>query len=173
MNEKILIPRKDIQSKVNALALQIAVDYKNKDLVLVGVLNGAFIFLSDLARELFKNGVNPQLYFVGVSSYVNSTNSSKQPKLTSDMKGSIEGKDVLIVEDIIDAGHTVYFLLEHLQRKKPNSIKVCSLLSKRSRREKEIEIDYLGFEIENVWVEGYGMDTEGKFRGSPDILQRT
>lgn len=172
MNQKVLLSKLQIQQKVLELAKEIAKDYKDKDLVLIGILNGSFIFLSDLIRELFLLGINPKLYFTGISSYQNTKESSKKPILTLDLKSSLEEKEVLIVEDIVDTGYSVDYLLSYLQAKNPQSIKVCTLLSKPSRREKEVAINYLGFEIDDVWVEGYGMDTEGKFRGSPDILVR-
>jgi len=167
---QVFIPRLEIKTKINQLANQLAKDYENKELVLIGVMNGAFIFVSDLIRQLHEIKKEVTVDFTRVSSYGTNTESSKNPKLVYDVSESLEGKHILLVDDIIDTGWSLKFLQRHLEDKHPESLKTLVLLSKKGRREVEVPTDYIGFEIENKWVEGYGMDTDELGRGNPDII---
>ncbi len=173
MEYKVLFTKDQIQEKVDALAAQIATDYSSKKLVAICVLNGGYIFFSDLSKALWNAGLADfEVDFVRISSYGASKISSEKPILTKDIETKIQGKDVLIVDDIIETGHTHNFLMEHLLIQKPSSIKICALLSKPLRKI-NIEPDYFGFEVDvNDWVEGYGMDTEALGRGRGDIIKR-
>lgn len=162
---KILIDEAKIQNKVLELAGQIKADYNNKPLVVIGVLNGAVIFLSDLVRKL---DMDLEIGFMDISSYREGTTSGELV-LNKDINYNINGKDVLIVEDIIDTGKTIKYLCEYLSAKGANSIKICACLSKPARRETEVNIDYLGFEIEDKFVIGYGLDYAEKYRNLPYI----
>ena len=130
------------------------------------------MLVSDLSKALWNIGVTDfSVDFVGISSYQDATTSSRKPTITKEPT-EIEGKHIIIVEDIIDTGHSISFLKTYLQDKNCASVQVCTLLSKPSRREIPVTIDYVGFEIEDKWVEGYGMDTAGMGRGNPDIVER-
>ncbi len=171
-NGKILISKEKIEKKVKELASNVFRDYPEGNLVLIGILDGAYVLMADLTRELFNLGLkNFEVAFFGVTSYGSGRESSKRPEITKDLNINIAGRDVLIVEDIIDSGFSLDFIIKTLNLRNPKSLKILSLLSKPSRREADIKIDYLGFEIENVWVEGYGMDTDHKGRGNPDIIK--
>lgn len=168
---EILIPREDIEKRVGELGNQISVDYKEKNPLLVGVIKGSFIFLSDLIREIDPR-VDAEVDFMAVSSYGGGTESSRLPKIEKDLSTSIKGRNVLVVEDMVDTGYSFAAILAILESRNPASLKTCALLSKPSRREVEVPIDYLGFTIEDKWVEGYGMDTDGHFRGLKDVTYR-
>lgn len=173
MEYKVLFTQDQIQKTVAELASQIAADYKDKKPIIVCVLNGGYIFFSDLSKALWDAGLTDfEVDFVRISSYGNGTKSTGEPVLTKDLEVKIQGRDVLIVDDIIETGHTPHFLIDHLTLQKPNSIKLCTLLSKPLRKI-DIEPDYLGFEVSNEdWVEGYGMDTAFLGRGRGDIIKR-
>lgn len=149
-----------LKERVEALGEQIERDYLGKELVLIGILKGSFIFLADLCRII---DLPLSIDFIGLASY-EGTQSTGIVRITSDLTQPIEGKHVLIVEDIIDTGQTMDFLLKNLRTRRPASLKVCSLLFKPSRNIVPITIDYLGFEIPDVFVVGYGLDFEGKYR---------
>lgn len=161
-----LIEEEMLQKRIEELSKQIEKDYEGKEIVALSVLKGATFFTIDLAKHIH-NTMNFE--FIEVSSYGANTNSCGRVTLNKDIKGSIEGRDVLIIEDIIDTGRTMKYLIEHLQEKNPTSIKVASLLSKPERREIEIPIDYCGFDIPNKFVVGYGMDFDEKYRNLPYI----
>jgi hypoxanthine phosphoribosyltransferase len=163
---KVLISESDIQRRVRELADEISRDYAGKEITLVGVLKGAFIFLSDLARHL---KLTNTIEFMSVSSYGASTTSSGQVRVLLDLRTSIEGKHVLVVEDIVDTGLTLHYLLELLAARDPASLKTCALVRKKERHEIEIVPDYLGFDIPNVWVVGYGLDYAELYRALPFI----
>lgn len=166
-NLEILISRQDIEQRISELAEQISRDYAGKgELVLVGVLKGAFIFLADLARKLTIPRV---IEFIAVSSYEEGSVASSSVRLVMDMRENIEGKQVLIVEDIVDTGRTLHFLVELLGTRDPASIKTCALVRKPDRVEVEADLDYLGFEIPDVWVVGYGLDYDEQNRTLPHI----
>ncbi len=163
--ENILKTSREIERCVERLGKEITRDYADKNLVLVGILKGAFVFLSDLAREI---DLPLAIDFMRVESY-EGTSSNGTVRIIADLTQPIEGKDVLIVEDIIDTGRTVQCLLEHVRTGKPASLKMCALLFKPERNIIPVTIDYLGFEIPNEFVVGYGMDHKGKFRNLPFI----
>jgi hypoxanthine phosphoribosyltransferase len=165
-----LISREQIASIVKGLADQISKDYGQRDLVVVCILKGAFMFLSDLVRHL---RIPVQIDFARLASYGAGTKSSGLIEITKDIETSIEGKDVLIVEDIIDSGRTVRFLKERLALSKPRSIRVCALLDKKARREVEVEADYIGKEVDDVFIVGYGIDFNEAYRNLPQIYYVT
>jgi hypoxanthine phosphoribosyltransferase len=161
----VFLSKEAIQARVKELAAMINRDYKGQDIVIVGVLNGSFIFCADLIREI----TTPmQIEFVSLSSY-EGTESSGEVSFRLDVKQSLIGKNVILVEDIVDTGLTISFLLKHMQLKNLKSLKLCSLLLKRARLKVEVPIDYLGFDIEDKFVIGYGLDYDGRYRELPYI----
>ncbi|MCH8060599.1 MAG: hypoxanthine phosphoribosyltransferase [Proteobacteria bacterium] len=163
----VLISESAIDARVRELAREISDDYSNGDgIVLIGVLKGAFIFLADLSRRLT---IPRTIEFIAVSSYEDSDVSSGAVRLVMDVRGNIEGRDVLIVEDIVDTGHTLSYLIGMLESHGPASIRTCALLHKAERAEVEVNIDYLGFGIGDEWVVGYGLDFVEKDRTLPYI----
>ena len=162
---KVLLGRQQIEAKIGELAAAIERDYRDKNPLLVGVLKGSFIFLADLVRAL---SLPLEIEFVRLSSYVG-RDTSGRVEVVQDVRTSIEGRHVLVVEDIVDTGLSLNFLLEHLRRKNPASLKLCALLDKPSRRRVSLSIDYLGFTIPDRFVVGYGLDYDEKFRHLPDI----
>lgn len=167
---KRLITSEEIASIIENLADRISWDYEGKELVLICILKGAFMFLSDLVRRL---RIPVKVDFVRLASYGAGMRSSGLVEITKDIETPIEGKEVLIVEDIIDSGRTLQFLKERLALSNPNSIKICALLDKKARREVEIEADYLGKEIEDVFIIGYGIDFNEDYRYLPEIYYVT
>ena len=163
---EIMISTEQIEARVRDLGLQIERDYNGKDLVLLGVLKGSYIFISDLARAV---DLPLAIDFIGLSSYGEATESSGVVKITSDLSKPIEGKHVLIVEDIVDTGLTMRYLLDNLATRHPASVKLCTLLHKPARARTKIPIDYLGFQIEDRFVVGYGLDAAEKYRNVPFI----
>jgi len=162
----ILFSAETIAKKVRELGEQITQDYQNKELCLIGVLKGSFIFFADLVREI---NLPITCEFIAISSYGNDTESSGVVQITSDLTQSIEGKDVLIIEDIVDTGHSMRYLLENFQTRRPRQIKVCCLLDKSDNRKTQVPVDYVGFHIPNAFVVGYGLDVAGKHRNLPYI----
>jgi len=166
-NPKTLISEKDIEARVNELAAQISLDYADKDeLVLVGVLKGSFIFLADLSRRL---SIPRHIEFIAVSSYEHGSIRSGAVRLVMDVRRSIAGKHVLVVEDIVDTGHTLHYLIDMLKSRDPASVRTCTLLHKEHATEVDVDIDYLGFSIGDEWVVGYGLDYDEKDRTLPYI----
>jgi hypoxanthine phosphoribosyltransferase len=159
-----------IAARVVELGAQITADYaplsRSADVVVVGVLKGSVIFLADLVRQI---AAPVYLEFIGISSYGDATVSSGVVQITQDLSRPVEGKHVIVVEDIVDTGHTVHYLLENLATRRPASIKLCALLHKPDRSEREVKIDYLGFTIPNKFVVGYGLDVAQQFRNLPFI----
>lgn len=164
-NVSVFISRESIQTRIIELAEMINRDYRDQEVILVGVLNGSFIFCADLIRHLT---VPVQMEFVSLSSY-EGTESSGQVSFRLDVKQSLVGKNVILVEDIVDTGLTISFLLNHMKLKNTRSLKLCSLLLKRARLKVNVPIDYLGFDIEDKFVIGYGLDFDGKYRELPYI----
>jgi hypoxanthine phosphoribosyltransferase len=163
----VLISEEEIQTRVAELAAQISADYADaNDLVLVGVLKGAFILLADLSRQLT---IPRTIEFIAVSSYESGSQSSGAVRLVMDVRGNIEGKHVLIVEDIVDTGHTLKYLIGILKSHRPASVKTCALVRKAERAEVEVDVDYLGFDIGDDWVVGYGLDYAEQNRTLPYI----
>ncbi|WP_353893369.1 hypoxanthine phosphoribosyltransferase [Proteinivorax hydrogeniformans] len=165
--DKVLFSEKDLAEKVSELGKQIAEDYKDKDLLLVCVLKGGILFMSDLSKKI---DIPLKMDFIAVSSYGDSTTTSGVVQILKDLDTSIEGKHVLIVEDIIDSGLTLKYLLGNLKTRKPASLKVCTLLDKPERRTVDLKPDYCGFSIENHFVVGYGLDFMQMFRNVPYIF---
>lgn len=164
---RILIPSDQIQKRVRELAEQIETDYPDGPIYLVSVLKGAFIFVADLARALNRPSV--RIEFMGISSYSNAKTSSGQVKVTRDLDVNIEGHDVLIVEDIIDSGVTLSYLRRLLQQRKPKSLEIVTLLDKPDRRIQPVNVKYVGFEIPDEFVVGYGLDYAEDYRNLSDI----
>ena len=163
---EILIGTEELQAKVAELGRQISEDYRGQDPLLICLLRGAVIFLSDLIRA---TDIPLEMDFMAISSYGNSTESSGVVRLVMDLKSSITGRNVLIVEDIVDTGRTLAYILDNLRTRRPADVKVCALLSKPSRREVQVELDYLGFEIPDKFVVGYGLDYAENYRNLPFI----
>ncbi|MDE0315642.1 MAG: hypoxanthine phosphoribosyltransferase [Candidatus Poribacteria bacterium] len=164
--KSVLISESQIRERIQELGKQISKDYENQELVLVCVLRGATLFFADLAREI---SLPLRFEFLQTSSYHNSTESSKEIQFIRTGSDYVKHRHVLIVEDIIDTGRTLKFLVEHLGSLNPKSIKICALLDKPSRREVFVPVDYSGFEIPNVFVVGYGLDHGQLYRNLPYI----
>ena len=164
--EEILIPGDEVRSRVAELGRQLSTDYVDRDPVLVSVLKGSIIFLADLIREM---EIPLSLDLMEVSSYGASTESSGQVRILKDLSKPIEGRHVIVVEDIIDTGLTLNYLLKYLADKSPASIRICCLLDKPARRLAEIPIDYRGFTIPDRFVVGYGLDYDERYRNLPYI----
>jgi hypoxanthine phosphoribosyltransferase len=165
-NVQPLIPESEIAKRANELGGRIAADYAGKDLVLVGLLKGAFPFIADLARAI---DLDFLVSFMIVSSYGGGQVSSGEVKIVQDIDCPIEGKHVLIVEDIVDTGQTLARVIAHLQPRSPASVRICAMLDKPSRRVVDLAADYVGFAIEDLFVVGYGMDLDGLYRNLPYI----
>ena len=162
----VLVPSEDIQRKVRELARAITVDYREDTLLLVGILRGAVVFLSDLMRNL---ELPCEIDFMEVSSYGAGTQSSGVVRILKDLEEDITGRHVLLVEDIIDTGLTLSYLRRTLLQREPASLEVCALLTKPSRRRVDLHVRYLGFEVPDEFVIGYGIDYAGAYRNLPDI----
>ena len=163
---EILVQPDDLSRRVRELGRQITEDYAGRDLLLVGVLKGAVFFLSDLMREI---EVPCEVDFMAVASYGSSTDSSGVVRILKDLDDPIEGRHVLIVEDIVDSGLTLQYLLRNLAARDPESIEVCALLTKPARRKVAVEPRYVGFEIPNRFVVGYGLDHAERYRNLPYV----
>ena len=166
--EKIntLIGHEELQKRIKELANEISRDYEGRDLLLIGVLKGSFMFLADLIREL---DYTVAVDFMGTYSYGASTQSSGEVRITKDLEQSVSGRHVLLVEDIVDTGLTLRYLVDTLRARQPASLKVCALLDKPARRRARIGLDYYGFIIPNAFVVGYGLDYQEKYRGLPYV----
>lgn len=165
--DRILIDSPEIQARILDLAAAIDADYADKDdLLLICVLKGGYVFLSDLSRALKRPH---HLDFMGISSYGSSTKSSGAVQIIMDLKQPLNGRHVLIVEDIIDSGHTLSYLRQNLLARQPASLKICTLLNKPSRREVDVTVDYVGFNIPDEFVVGYGLDFDELYRNFPFI----
>jgi hypoxanthine phosphoribosyltransferase len=162
---EVLIPEADLQARVRTLGAEITRDHAVRPLVVVGVLKGSFIFLADLVRAI---DLPITIDFIGISSY-QGTHSTGVVQITSDLTRPIEGKDVLLVEDIVDTGLSMRYLLDNLATRRPASVKVCALLEKPARAVVKVPIDYRGFEIGDEFVVGYGLDWDGKLRNLPFV----
>jgi len=175
MSERIvtLLSQEQIAARVRELGQTIAKDYAGRNIVLVIVLKGSFVFGADLARSI--DHPHCRIDFLGVRSYGEGTESSGVVAITQDLSRPVENEDVIIVEDIVDTGLTVAHLLDLLQTRRPNSLKVCALLHKPARKKIEVKIDYLGFTIEDKFVVGYGLDWAERFRNLPfiGVVERT
>ena len=163
---RVLLKRSAIQRRVREMGHQISLDYKGERVHLIGVLKGASIFLADLIRQI---KVEVSVDFMAVSSYGQGKQRSGQVRLTKDLDTSIEGLNVILVEDILDTGLTLSYLQRVLQQRKPKSLRIAALLDKPSRRIKEVKSDYVGFEIPNEFVVGYGLDYAERYRNLKDV----
>lgn len=164
--KEVLLTEGEIRKRIRELGKEISSDYKGKELVLVGILKGSFMFLSDLMKEI---DIPCTMDFMDASSYGDGAVSSGKVKILKDLDSSIEGKDVLLVEDIIDTGITLSSLKEYLKDRKPNSIEIAALLNKPERRQAEMEVKYMGFEVPDDFLVGYGLDYAEKYRNLPFI----
>jgi len=163
---KVIIPREEIANKVAELATQLRKDYRGKNPLLIGILKGSFVFMSDLVRAM---NIPVEIDFVRLASYGAGKDSAGKIKLVKDVETPIKGRHVLVVEDIIDRGLTVRFLLDYLRFREPSSLKLCALFDKPSRRKVEVPIDYVGFTVPDAFVVGYGLDFDEKFRYLPNL----
>ncbi len=163
-----VLSRAEISQKVQGLAQRISEDYTGKELVVLGVLKGCFIFLADLIREIT---IPVLVDFVRLASYGSNTKSSGTIRITKEAELDIRDRDVLIVEDIIDSGVTIAFLLDHLKSFSPKSVKVCTFIDKSERREVQVPIDYAGIMVEQGFLVGYGLDFDEKYRALPAIYR--
>ncbi|MGV3027052.1 hypoxanthine phosphoribosyltransferase [Clostridium thermobutyricum] len=164
--KKVLFTEEDLQLKCKELGEKITKDYEDKDLLVVGVLKGSVLFTSDLIKNI---KIPCEIDFMAVSSYGNSTESSGVVRILKDLDNGIEGKDVLIVEDIVDTGNTLSYLKRYLNGRGANSVKIITLLDKPERRTAEVEVDYIGFEVPNEFIVGYGIDYAEKYRNLPFV----
>ena len=159
-----IVTQEEMRARIRELGKQITTDYTGKDLVLVGVLKGAYAFYADLARAI---RIPMRVDFLMATSHGEGTKTSGKVKVVTELTEDIRGKEVLLVEDIVDSGLTLQYLIKTLAKKKPRSIKVCALLSKPERRTIDVSIDYVGFKIPNKYVVGYGLDYQQKYRNLP------
>jgi hypoxanthine phosphoribosyltransferase len=159
-----IVTQEQMRSRIRELGRQISADYAGKDLVLVGVLKGAYAFFADLARAI---RIPVQVDFIIVTSYGTQAKTSGKVKLVTELTEKIKNRDVLLVEDIVDSGLTVQYLIKALAKQKPSSIKVCTLLSKPERRVVDVPLQYIGFRIPNQYVVGYGLDYQQQYRNLP------
>ncbi|AIY85158.1 MAG: hypoxanthine phosphoribosyltransferase [Clostridium baratii] len=164
--KKVLFDEEQLSNKVRELGEQISKDYEGKDLLVVGVLKGSVVFAADLIKNI---NIPCEIDFMAVSSYGNSTESSGVVRILKDLDHSIEGKHVLLVEDIVDSGITLTYLLKYLKARKAESIEIVSLLNKPERRTADLEVKYIGFEVPNEFIVGYGIDYAEKYRNLPFI----
>ena len=163
---EVLIDEETLQAKIRELGAEVSADYEGRDLLLIGVLKGAVFFMADLMRHLT---VPCEVDFMAISSYGDATDSSGIVRILKDLDINIEGRDVLVVEDIIDSGLTLSYLIRNLESREPSSLEVCALLTKPSRREIDVPVRYVGFEIPNKFVVGYGLDFAERYRNLPYV----
>jgi hypoxanthine phosphoribosyltransferase len=163
---KLLYSRAQIADQVERLGAEISRDFPNREVLLVGVLKGSFLFFADLARAIASPTV---IDFVRLASYGSETQSSGIVELRKDLELSVKGRDVIIVEDIIDSGYTLETLYHRLLLREPRSLRICTLIDKRGRREVEIEADYVGIRLDDGFIVGYGLDYDERYRTLPDI----
>lgn len=164
--KEVLVSEEDIRSKVKELGKQITEDYKGEDLLLVGILKGAVIFMSELAQNI-KFPV--EMDFMAVSSYGKSSVSTGEVRIIKDLDFSVENRNLLIIEDIIDTGYTLSYLIDNLKKRGAKSVKVCTLLDKPDRRKADIHVDYLGFIVPDEFIVGYGLDYSEQYRNLPYV----
>ena len=164
--DHILLSEEALRTRIGELGAKLSEDYAGKEPLLVSVLRGSYIFMADLTRAL---SIPCTVDFMAVSSYGSGTTSSGQVNIIKDLSDSIEGKDVVVVEDILDSGNTLYYLLQVLQARHPHSIRLCTLLDKPSRRAKPVQANYVGFTVPDAFVVGYGLDYDERYRNLPYI----
>jgi len=166
LDKELLIPRKSIEKRVKELANQISLDYEGRDPVLIGVLKGVVFFLADLAREI---SIPAKIDFIRAASYGSGMTSDRTIQLTKGIEIPIQGNPVILVEDIVDTGLTLTHIVQEVERKDPESIRVCTLIEKLERQEIKVPIDYCGFRIKEGFIIGYGLDFDEKYRNLPDL----
>ena len=164
--QEVLFSQQQLEERVDQIAQEITRDYARKEIVLISVLRGSFVFMADLCRRI---DLPCTIDFMSVSSYGNGTSSTGQVQITKDLSGDISGKHILVVEDILDSGNTLSYLLKLLEQRKPASIRLCTLLDKPERRVKPVEVHYSGFTIPDAFVVGYGLDYAEHYRNLPYI----
>ena len=164
--EQILYTEEELRKRVKELGCQITADYSGREPLLISVLRGSYIFMADLTRSI---NLDVTVDFMSVSSYGAGTVSSGQVEIKKDLSSSIEGKDLIIVEDILDSGNTLYYLLDVLRARKPASVRLCTLMDKPERRAKPIKADYVGFTIPDAFIVGYGLDYAERYRNLPYV----
>jgi len=162
----ILITKQEIEAKVRKLAAEIRQDYSNKQPLLIGILKGSFMFMADLIRFI---DLPLDVEFIRLSSYGSGMESSGKIRVLQGLRTPIKDRDVLVIEDIVDTGLTTSFFLDYLRKRKPASLRLCTLTDKPSRRKVQVNIDYLGFTVSDKFLVGYGLDLDEKFRNLPDI----
>jgi hypoxanthine phosphoribosyltransferase len=163
---RVIVPTEELNRRIRELGAEISRDYQDKDVLLLGILKGAVFFLSDLMRSL---EIHAELDFMAIASYGSSTKSSGVVRILKDLDRPIEGRHVVIVEDIVDSGLTLRYLLGNLRGRNPRSLEVCALLSKQGVQEVEVPVRYVGFEIPNEFVIGYGLDYDERYRSLPYV----
>lgn len=163
---KVLVSEKDVDARIEELGRKISEDYAGKQVHLICILKGGVFFMCELAKRIT---VPVSMDFMSVSSYGDGTSSSGIVKIVKDLDDALEGKNVIIVEDIIDSGRTLFYLMDVLQKRNPNSMRLCTLLDKPERRVKDVKVDYVGFDIPDEFVVGYGLDYAQKYRNLPYI----
>jgi len=163
---KVLIPENKIKQKIQDLATEIAFDYRGKEITAICVLKGSYVFFADLIRKI---DLPLSCEFIGLSSYGDKTESSGEVKLTLDLTEPLQGRHVIIIEDIVDSGLTMQYLVNNLKARKPATLKVCTLLHKPDALQCELQLDYVGFKLGREFVVGYGLDYAGRFRNLPYI----
>jgi len=163
---QVLFTRDEIEAAIKKLAGEISQDYNGKHPLLIGVLKGSFIFMADLIRHL---NFPLEVEFIKLSSYGRGRSTPGKTKVVQGLRSKVRGRDIIIIEDIVDTGHTIAFLLDYLRKKKPASLKLCALTDKPSRRQVPVSIDYLGFTVPDKFIVGYGLDWAEKFRYLPHI----
>jgi hypoxanthine phosphoribosyltransferase len=163
---RVIVPTDELHRRIRELGAEISRDYQDKDVLLLGILKGAVFFLSDLMRSL---EIHAELDFMAIASYGSSTKSSGVVRILKDLDRPIEGRHVVIVEDIVDSGLTLRYLLGNLRGRNPRSLEVCALLSKQGMQEVEVPVRYVGFEIPNEFVIGYGLDYDERYRSLPYV----
>jgi len=166
LEKNILIPRDTIQKRVKEIANQISSDYKGREPILIGILNGVIFFFADLVREI---SIPTKIDFIRAASYGSKTTSSGKIRLTKDVEIPIQGESVIVVEDIVDTGLTLTHIVKDLEAKGVESLRICALIDKIERRDLTVHIDYCGFRTEEGFIVGYGLDYNEKFRHLPDI----
>lgn len=164
--QEVLFTEEQLDRRVREIAAQIEKDYEGEEIMLIGVLRGSFVFMADLSRRI---DLPCTLDFMAVSSYGKGTSSSGQVQITKDLSSDITGKHIIVVEDILDSGNTLSYLLKLLEQRNPASIRLCTLLDKPERRVKEVKVDYSGFTIPDAFVVGYGLDYAEQYRNLPYI----
>lgn len=165
---EIVLSEEQIRERVKELGAEISRDYDQKKLVVVGILNGAFIFLSDLVRSIT---VEHRIDFIRVSSYGSNKDSSGIIRFIKDTELEVEGKDVLLVEDIVDTGNTLSWLRTHFVEKGVNSLRICAFINKKERRAQRVDVDYYGFDVEEGFLVGYGLDYNERYRNLPNLCE--